>query len=105
MLLSRDYPLGVINGAIAKARAIPRHKALLKVPRQPTNPRPAFVGLYYPRLPAISDMTRRHWKSMVSQEEYLKSVFPEPPLVAFRRQKNIKETIVRAKKPLLGNPG
>ena len=34
---------------------------------------------------------------MVSQEEYLKSVFPEPPLVAFRRQKNIKETIVRAK--------
>ena len=31
------------------------------------------------------------------QEEHLKSVFPEPPLVSFKRQKNIKETIVRAK--------
>jgi hypothetical protein len=97
MLLSREYPLGVINEAIAKARAIPRQKALLKVPRQPTNSRPAFVVSYDPRLPNISDITTRHWRSMVSQEEYLKSAFPEPPLVSFRRQKNVRETIVRAK--------
>ena len=36
MLMSRDYPLGVISGAIAKARAIPRHKALLRVPLDQT---------------------------------------------------------------------
>ena len=34
---------------------------------------------------------------MVHQEEYLKSVFPEQPLVSIKKQKNIKETIVRAK--------
>ena len=52
---------------------------------------------YDPRLPDISSITTRHWRSLVSQEEYLKSVFPEPPLVSFRRQKNIRENIVRAK--------
>ena len=36
---------------------------------------------------------------MVGQENYLNSVFPEPPLVAYKRQKNIKETLVRAKLP------
>ena len=34
---------------------------------------------------------------MVGQDNYLEAVFPEPPLVAYKRQKNIKETIVRAK--------
>ena len=34
---------------------------------------------------------------MVGQNPYLQSVFPAPPLVAYRRQKNIKESIVRAK--------
>ena len=95
--MSRDYPLGVIKGAIAKARAIPRQKALLQVLRQPINLRPAFVVSYDPRLPNILDITTRHWRLMVSQEEYLKSVFQEPHLVSFRRQKNVRETIVKAK--------
>ena len=34
---------------------------------------------------------------MVGQCNYLQSVLPEPPLVAFKRQTNIRESIVRAK--------
>ena len=34
---------------------------------------------------------------MVSQKKYLEEVFPEAPLVAFRRQTNIREKIIRAK--------
>ena len=34
---------------------------------------------------------------MVAQEKYLEEVFPEAPLVAFRRQTNIREKIIRAK--------
>ena len=97
MLLSIDYLLGTINGAIAKARGIPRQKELLQVLRRPINSRPTFVVLYDPRLPNISDITTRHWRLMVSQEEYLKSVFPEPHLVSFRRQKNVRETIKKDK--------
>ena len=35
----------------------------------------------------------------MTQDAYLKSVFPEPPLVAFRRQKNISDFLIRARLP------
>ena len=34
---------------------------------------------------------------MVSQDNYLERVFPEPALIAFKRQKNSRETLIRAK--------
>ena len=34
---------------------------------------------------------------MVSQDDYIGSVYPEPPLISYRRQKNIRESIIRAK--------
>jgi hypothetical protein len=34
---------------------------------------------------------------MVAEENYLESVFPEPPLISYRRQQNIRERIIRAK--------
>ena len=36
---------------------------------------------------------------MTSEDMYLKEVFPEPPLTAFRKQRNIKDHIIRAKVP------
>ena len=97
MLINREYPKGVIDGAIAKARAIPRQEALRRVPRQHTTSRPTFVVSNDPRLPSISDITRKHWRAMNNQDDYLGSVFPEPPLISYRRQKNIGESIIRAK--------
>ena len=34
---------------------------------------------------------------MVKQSNYMQEVFPAPTLVAFKRQKNVKESLVRAK--------
>jgi hypothetical protein len=97
MLLEREYPSGVVEAAIAKARAIPRSVALRRVTRQTTNNRPVFVVCYDPRLPSLPKITTIHWRSMVGEDSYLESVFPEPPLVSYKRQKNIRETIIRAK--------
>ena len=80
MLLEREYPPGIIDAAIAKARAVPRSVALRRVPRQQTNTRPAFVVCYDPRLPSIPKITKKHWRSMAAEDKYLESVFPEPPL-------------------------
>ena len=44
-------------------------------------------------------MQRRHWRSMTIQDEYLESVFPDPPLVAFKRQTNLRDFLIRAKLP------
>ena len=79
MLLAREYTPGIIDAAIARARAIPREEALKCVLRQETNTRPVFVVLYDPSLPSIPHITRKHWRSMVSQDTHLEAVFPEPP--------------------------
>ena len=34
---------------------------------------------------------------MITQDQYLKEVFQSPPLTAFKRQRNIKDNIIRAK--------
>ena len=36
---------------------------------------------------------------MTGQDPYLKEVFTEPPMVAFKRQRNIRDKIIRAKIP------
>ena len=76
MLLQREYTSGVINAAIAKARAIPRQVALRRVLRQAINTRPVFVALYNPRLPSIPNITSRHWRSMVSECNLLQRSVP-----------------------------
>ena len=39
---------------------------------------------------------------MTASDPYLKEVFPEPPLTAYKRQKNVRDYIIRAKVPSLG---
>ena len=41
-----------------------------------------------------------HWRSMI-QDPRLKEVFPKPPLVAYKRPKNIRDKIIRSKVPPL----
>ena len=52
MLLDRNYPEGIINAAITKARSIPRAVAIRRVAQEPTQQRrPVFVLFWDPRLP------------------------------------------------------
>ena len=50
------------------------------------------------RLPSISKIVSRHWRTM-RQDPYLAKVFPQPPLVAYKRPANLKVKLVRAKVP------
>ena len=80
LLLARDYPVGVVTAAIVKAAAIPRDIALQHMRQQHINTRPIFVVTYDPRLPNMPRLVNKHWRAMVAQDEYLKDVFPEPPM-------------------------
>ena len=101
MLWDRDYKEGMIDAAISRARSIPRAEAIKKVIRDNTqsNKRPVFVVSWDPRLPSIPAITQKHWRSMATQDPYLEEVFPQPPLTAYKRQKNISDYIIRAKVP------
>jgi hypothetical protein len=53
-----------------------------------------LVLTYHPSLEKISRIVRHHWKE-IEKSETLAKLFPEPPVVAFRRPKSIKDTLVR----------
>jgi hypothetical protein len=54
-----------------------------------------LVLTYHPSLEKISGIVRHHWKE-IEKGETLAMLFPESPVVAFRRPKSIKDTLVRA---------
>ena len=98
MLIERDYKPGIIDAAIDRARQISRNDALKKVQDNKKNKRPVFVITHDPRLPSISGIVQKHWRTMVT-DPHLKEVFPEPPLIAYKRPQNVREKIIRAKVP------
>ena len=99
LLLSRNYDLKIINGAITKSLNIDRNTALQKKTKVSTKRIP-FVITYHPALPAISTILKQGWRTMV-KDERLKKIFPEPPLVAYRQPKHssIREILVKSKLP------
>jgi hypothetical protein len=99
LLLSRNYKNNIINVAVEKDRAIPRIEALKKVEKDKTNQRPVFVVQYDPRLPSITSIVRKHWRSMVNQDPQLKETFPLAPLVAYKVAPNLRSKLIRAKVP------
>ena len=56
-----------------------------------------FVQLFHPGLPSISKILKRHHSVMINEDEEMKSVFPLPSLVCYKRHKNIRDELIRAK--------
>ena len=77
MLISRHYNRNIVNAAIAKAKTVPREIALEKVIKKP-NERVIFVLTYNPRLPSISNIMVKHWRTLTKDKKMLE-VFPAPP--------------------------
>ena len=97
LLMERDYKPDIIDAALNKARAIPRSRALKHVAVSNSDTRQIFSVMYDPRLPDIQSIVNKHWRAMTSLDTYLSDVFNEPPLIAYKGQKNMKDFLVRAK--------
>ena len=96
LLLERGYSDSMVDSALEKAKKVPRKAALKKVVKKTQTKRPVFAVTYDPRLPSITSLQTKHWRSMVSRDKYLGEVFPSPPLTAYKRQPNIRSHIIRA---------
>ena len=101
MFLERNYSSKLIDSAISKARKIPQIIAFRKVVKPVLSKKPIAVVSWDPRLPPIDTIQQKHWRVM-ALDPYLKQVFPEAPLVEYRRQKNLKDHLIRAKFPPIG---
>ena len=90
MLIKRDYKSSIVDAAIDKARKIPRPEALKRVTRDRKQDRPVLVVTHDPRLPAVAQIVKKHWRAM-TQNPHMKSVYPKPPMIAFKRPRNLKD--------------
>ena len=94
--MSRSYNYKIIKEAFDRVRLIPRSDALKKVEKVPSE-REVFALTYHPSLPSVSTTIRKHWSVMTSQNNSLKRCFPKPSMVAYRRAKNLRDHLVKAK--------
>ena len=88
-----------VDGAITKAKNIPRDIVFRKVVKPLHSKRPTAEVSWDPCLPPIDPIQQKHWRSMGLFDPYLKQVFPEPPIIAYKRPKNKIEYLIRAKLP------
>ena len=65
---------------------------------QPKNKIPFFVVTRDPRLPYLSWMQKKHLRSM-TQDPYVREEFLQPLLLAYKRQTNLADILIRAKIP------
>ena len=96
-LVNRGYELNFLKTQIRRATDISRNDALKPKPKQQTDTVP-FVITYNPALPNISRIIHKHSDVLYSSDR-CKNVFTNPPLVAYRRCKNISDILVRANLP------
>ena len=90
----RGYNDNVIDRGFSKASEIDRND-LLEYKEKKIKKRVPLVLTYHSSLEKISGIGRHHWKE-IQKSETLTKLFPEPPVVAFRRPKRNKDTLVRA---------
>ena len=97
LLLSRDYRQKAVEDAIKRVLEINREEAIKRIPKKKCD-RTIIVLTYNPALPSVSGILQKHWRVM-TQDPYLKKVFPSPPMVAFRRPKNLRDKLIKARVP------
>ena len=58
-----------------------------------------LVITYHPTLPSISKLARNHWNVMIENSPRLEKIFSLPPVWAYKRSKNLRDILVKAKLP------
>ena len=95
-LLSRGYHPKIIQDAFERVKKIKRANALEKVSKSKERKTPLIIT-YHPAMPPISSIMKKHWKVMIEDDPRMKRFHPNPPIVAYKRSKNLRDILIRAK--------
>jgi hypothetical protein len=101
-LREREYSEAVITAGIDRAKAVARVEALKKVDKKEEEEgRQHRLVVEWDRRssPALAGILETNYKEMVGRDQRLGKVFPKVPRPAFKRGKNVKEMLCRAKLP------
>jgi hypothetical protein len=95
---NRGYPVDVVQTSRDQAAKISHHRAVRGFTNTPDNTeKPSvFVTTYNQNGPHMRDIITKHW-DILQRSAISRLAFTEPPLVAKRRNPNLKDILVRAK--------
>ena len=100
-LRQRGYKLGLIKNGLRKAAALSR-ESLLHNEHQPqtrqSENRTIFSTTYNPRLPHLHHKLKE-LQPILHASERCKSIFPQSPLIAYRRNRNLDDLLVSRRLP------
>ena len=103
-LILRQYKEKRVRRVINEVKAIPRETLLAPSFQNSTNRIP-FVTNYCPQLPTFNSIFRKYECILKSDDEHLNIVFPEKPVVAYRRTPSLRDILVKSNlKPILSEP-
>ena len=87
-LIDCGYNESMVDSQFKRTLEIQRHTTLQPPQQRPTLNRVPFVTTFHPSLSTLTKSLRKHLPILHSFQR-LKQALPEPPLVAFRRPKNL----------------
>ena len=94
----RGYPAKIVEGGMSKASRITQHQALVKK-RNDSNSRTPLVLTYHKTTQRIANAVRANMSILLSHESTKRIFGADPVITAYRREKNLKNHLVRSRLP------
>ena len=98
--LACGYKQNTVLNEMQKVLTMTQEDCLQIKARETVNRTP-LVTTFSPHTPFIAEIANRNWDFLKSKER-LASIFKDPPLIAYRRPKNLRDKLVFAKFTQLG---
>ena len=102
-LLARGYKDHLVSQQIQKAADVPRTESLESHPPRQRLQRTPLVVTFHPSLSSLPSIARKHL-GILHASQRLEKAIPNPPLVSFRRPRNLRNLLVRAQVPTPAPP-
>jgi len=96
-LYNRGYPVTLVKNILSEVRFENRKEALRSKPKQRNEILP-LVTTYNPAVPNLKKILMKHWHTIQNQPG-LVQIFKHEPIVSYRKEKSLKDILVRAKIP------
>ena len=96
-LVLRGYSVSEFNNAFEQVNHQNRATYLIEKEKMHNKQIPlVFTTVYNPHVSGFRRALLKHW-DIINDSKHLKTIFPNKPILAFRRNKNLKDTLVRAR--------
>ena len=96
-LISRGYRERIIDDAFNRVMKVTWEEEALKRVEAKENTREVLSVTFHPGLPSVSTILKKHHGVMITEDPEMQDIFTALSLVCYRRSKNLKEYLVRAK--------